>query len=99
MLFDQDARRQRLRRVIVSHGNRRLRDDRAAVEFTRDEMHGDARDLDAVRPGLALRVDARERRQQRWMDVENGVLEFVEERPAEKTHEAREAHQRHAAAA
>ena len=75
MLFDQDARGQRLGRVVVAHGHRGLQHDGAAVELGGHQVHGRAGDLHAVLERLPLRVDAGKRRQQRGMDVEDGGSE------------------------
>ena len=67
------------------HGHRRLRDDRAAVDVRRDEMHGAAVDAHAVGQRAPMRVQPGIRRQQRRMDVEHaaGVA------PNEARHRAR----------
>ena len=54
-------------------------------------MHGRAGDLDAVLERLALRVEAGERRQQRRVNVEDAHRKGVEQRLADKPHEAGEA--------
>ena len=82
MLFDEDARRQRLGGVTRLDRDRRLHDDRAGIELGRHEMDGDAGDVDAVFERLPLRVDARKRRQQRGVNVEDRVRKRVAERPA-----------------
>ena len=54
-----------------STGTAACSDDRPGVELLGDEVHRAARHLHAVRQRLPLRVDARERRQQRRVDVED----------------------------
>ena len=70
VLLDQNARGQRVLRVAGSHRHRRLQHDGTGVDALVDEVHGGARHLHAVLERLALGVQARERRQQRGMDVE-----------------------------
>ena len=53
----------------------RLHDDWAGVELRRHEVHGHAGDVDAVLERLPLRVDARKRRQQRRVNVEDRAAE------------------------
>ena len=60
----QDARRERLRRVVGLNRHRGLADDGSAVELTGHEVHRRPGHLDAVRQRLLLRVDAGERGQQ-----------------------------------
>ena len=97
VLLDEDARRQRLDRVVVEHRNRRLQDDRPAVELGGHQMHGRAGHPDAVLERLTLRVEAGKRGQQRRVDVEDAVRKRVEQRRADQPHEAGEADQLHAA--
>ena len=52
-----------------------LQDDRPRVDALVDEVHRDAEDLHAVVERLLDGVQARERRQQRRMDVEDAVGE------------------------
>ena len=53
--------------------DRALQDDRPGVDALVDEVDGDAEDLDAVVDRLLDRVETRERRQQRRMDVDHPV--------------------------
>ena len=96
VLFDQDALRQRRRRVLVEHRDRRLQNDGAAIELAGDQMNRRAADADAVRKRLRLRVHARKGREQRGMDVQDRVREFVEQRRTDQPHEPGQAHERHA---
>ena len=91
MLLDEDPRAQRVGRISVEHRHRPLNDDRSAIELRRHQVHGHAADLDAVLERLALRVDARKRRQQRRVDVQDGVRKRLEERRADQPHVAGQA--------
>src|SRR4051794_21189167 len=74
-----------------------LKDDRAAVDALVDEMHGNSGNLDAVVDCLLDRADARERRQQRRMHVDDLVWETADEDGREQLHEPCEHHQLRAA--
>src|SRR4051812_22185103 len=72
-------RPERLRRVAVEHGDRALRDHRAAVVLVADEVHAAAADLcAAVEHGavdtVAVHSAASERRQQGGVDVDHLAL-------------------------
>ena len=56
----QDARGQRLRRVVVGNRDRALHHDRPGVGFRNDEMHGSAGNLHAGFAGLTVRDRVRE---------------------------------------
>ena len=60
MLFDQDARRERRDGVAVENGHGRLQDDRTAIEFGRDQVHGRAAHANTMVERLTLRVETRE---------------------------------------
>ena len=75
-------------RVVVVYGHGGLHDDWPGVELWRHEVHGGARHLRAVREGLARRVRAGERRQQRRVDVENRVGKRVAECGPQASHES-----------
>ena len=66
-------------RCAVRQVDRALEDDRPGVDALVDEVDGDAEDLDAVGERLLDRADARERRQQRGMDVDDALGEAAEE--------------------
>ncbi len=61
--------------VVGEHGHGLLRHDRPAVEGRVDEVHGHAGDGHAGGERVADRVQARERRQQRRVDVEDPAVE------------------------
>ena len=61
--------------IAVEHRHGALDDDRAGVELRGHEMHGDAAHLHAVRERLLLGVKPGKRRQERRMDVDDGVWE------------------------
>ena len=48
MLLDQDARRERLDRIVREYRHGGLKHDRAGVEFLHDEVHCGTRYADAV---------------------------------------------------
>ena len=64
MLLFQDSRRQRLGVVVFMYWHDLLKDDRTAVEFSSDEMNGDACELHPMLPRLILSIDAGECREQ-----------------------------------
>ena len=94
MLFDQDACGERLRGVVVAHGHRGLQHDGAVIEPRGHQVDGRAGDLHAVLERLPLGIDAGERRQQRGVDVENGVRKRLEKRCSDEPHETGETHER-----
>ena len=64
MLFDQDALRQALRRIVLKDRHRPLQDDGAGVHsLIVDEVHGAAGDFHPVFDGLPLRAQPGERGQ------------------------------------
>ena len=93
MLLLEDPRGQRLHRVVVFHRHRALEQDWTAVQLPGDEVDGRAADLHAVVERLALRVHAGKGRQQRWVDVQDGVGERLEQRRADEPHETRKANE------
>lgn len=93
MLLDEDARRQRIDRVIVQHRHAALHDDRAAIELRCHKVHRHTGELYAVLERLSLRVDARKRRKERRMDIENGIRKRLEHGSADEPHEPSQADQ------
>ena len=71
-----------------STGTAACSDDRPAVEFGVDEMHGRAAHAHAVLERLPLRVEAGKRRQQRRMDVQDPFGKRLEQRRPDQPHEA-----------
>ena len=63
----------------IGKRERLLQDDRTAVDALVDEMNRDSHDLDPVRESLLDRLDAREGRQQRRVDVDDAPAEAVDE--------------------
>ena len=94
MLFDEDARGQRLGRVVVAHGHRGLQHDGAAVELGGHQVDARAGDLHPVLERLPLRVDARKRRQQRGCTLRMAFGNASRSGAPDEPHEAREAHER-----
>src|SRR4051812_32118553 len=66
---------------------RLLEDDRPAVDAFVDEMHRNSGNLDAVVDRLLDRADARERRQQGRMNVDDPVSEAGDEDRRQQLHE------------
>ena len=91
MFFDEDARGERLRRVVVEDGNGALRDDGAAVQSLVNEVDGAAAHFDAVGDGLSLRVEAGEGGEQTRMDVQDAPAKNFDEGGREHAHETGEA--------
>src|SRR6185369_17776410 len=61
MLLDQNARRERLDRIVLEYRHSGLKDDRTGVELLHDEMHRGTRHADAVVQSLALGVESAKR--------------------------------------
>ena len=97
MLFLQYPGGKGLRSVLGKHRNRGLRDDGAGIEALFHEMHGTAGILNAVLPSLVLRVEPRECRQQRRVNVQDLPMKFADEMAAQDPHVARKANQVHTA--
>jgi hypothetical protein len=79
MFLDEDPSRQGFNAVALENGNGGLQDDRAIVEPGRHEMDGGAGHADTVLECLTLRLEARERRQQRRMNVEDAIGKCLEQ--------------------
>src|SRR4051794_10863145 len=79
VLLLQDSRPKRLLGVAVQYRHAALHDDGAVVTIFVNEMHSAARDLNSVVERLLLRVQPRERRQQRRMDVQNAMRKSAHE--------------------
>jgi hypothetical protein len=93
MLLFEDPRRQLVRPIVIPYGYCILKNNRAAVELGGDQVNRDSRVFHAVLPSLVLRIHARERWKQRWVNIQNGVRESLDEDGAKPPHETREAHQ------
>jgi len=88
MLGRQHAPRERGLVVAGQHRHHRLRDDRPVVQFGADEMHRGAGHLATGIDRPAMRVQPRERRQQRRMDVEHPARVARHELRRQDAHEA-----------
>jgi hypothetical protein len=75
-------------RVVVANRHGRLQDNRTGVDTAVDEVHGASRDLDPVLKGLALRVQARERGEERRVDVHDALRESTEQDVPKDAHES-----------
>ncbi len=84
-----EAHQQRRLVVVGQDRDGLLGDDRAAVERRVDEVDGHAGHGDARREGVADGVQARERRQQRGMDVQHAAPERREHRPRRRRGDSR----------
>src|SRR5580700_8717959 len=73
--------------VVLLHGHRSLRDDRAGVRSRVDEVHRTARDADAVGEGLPLGVNARKGGKQGRMDVYHPRRKSFEKNVRQEAHE------------
>src|SRR6059058_1427928 len=93
MLFFQDSFRERSFRVVVFHRNDGLHDDGARVEVFVHEMHGAAGEFHPVFQRLALRFEARKRRQQRRMNIQDAIRKLGHEIGREQAHVAGKANQ------
>ena len=93
MLLDEDACRQGFGAVAVENRNRSLQDDRAIVEPGRDEMDRRTGYADAVLERLTLRLEARERGQQRRMNVEDAIGKCLEQPRSNQSHVPSKANQ------
>src|SRR5690625_2085840 len=85
----QDARRERVRAVLCQNRHRGLPDDGPAVHLGANEMHATPMQLDAGRQRACVGVQAREGRQQGWMDIDQAVVPARDEPGGEDAHEAR----------
>jgi hypothetical protein len=93
MLLFEDPRRQLVRTIVIPHGYRILKNNRAAVELGGYQVNRDSCVFHAVLPSLVLRIDAGERWKQRWVNIQDSVRESLDKDRAKQPHEAREAHQ------
>lgn len=72
--------------VSVADPDHVLRDNRPVVEHRRDVMAGGANDLHPARVRLMVRLRARERRQERVVDVDDPALPLVDKLRRENLH-------------
>src|SRR5579863_1109182 len=91
VFFLQNSGGQRVFGVVVCDGNDGLQDDGSGVEIFVDKMDGAAGEFDAIFEGLALRLEAGERREERRVNVEDATGEGGDEIRGEKAHVAGEA--------
>ena len=90
MLFDDDALRQPVTVVVFVHLHGPLNNDWTVVEFVVDQMHGAARHLDPVVRGLLLGVQARKRRQEGRVNVEDAIGKIIDKEVRQESHVAGE---------
>src|ERR1044072_7228835 len=93
VLLPQDAGGQAFRRVVRANRYRRLDHDRTVVELGADEMDRAAVQLHACGERARVGVEARERGQQRGMDIEHAALITGDETRREDGHETGEDHE------
>ena len=93
MLLFEDPRRQLVRTIVIPYGYGILKNNRTAVELGGYQVNRDSRVCHAVLPSLVLRIHARERWKQRWVNIQNSVRESLDKDSAKPPHESREAHQ------
>jgi hypothetical protein len=82
VFFGEDPRRQRLDRISVEHRDRRLKNDRTAVGFRRDDMDRRAGDAHSVVKRLPLRVKPGKPGQERRVHVQHQAGKRLEQRSA-----------------
>jgi len=97
MFLSENPRRERLVRISLEDRDSALNDDGAAIELRSHEMHSDTAHLDAMRKCLTLRIDAGERREERWMDIQDGIGIRLEQRRPDEPHIAGQTDKAHAA--
>ena len=93
MFLNEDARAQRLRRIVGHHRYGPLDDDRPVIELSGDQMDRDAGNCRPVLQRLAWRIDPGEGRQQGRMDIEDSVGKRLEQRRPNEAHVAGKANQ------
>ena len=91
MFLYQNSGRQRFRRIVFKYWYGSLNDDWTAIQLRGDKVHRYSTHPYPVLDCLTLRVQSRERRQQRGMDVENRIRELFDERGTDEPHESRKA--------
>src|SRR5438132_388693 len=79
--------------VVRSDGDRPLEYDRSVVRLLVDEMDGGACDLDSVRPGSGLGLEALERGKEGRVDVHDAQRKRLDERARDQAIESRKQHQ------
>jgi len=89
VLLGEDSLSHRLGIVIRSHRNGGLDNNGPVVHRRIHDVYRRAGDCDAVARGLRLGVRAGERRQQRWMDVQDPVRVAIDQRRRHDAIEAR----------
>src|SRR5918993_2213921 len=93
VLSFENSHRKRIDIVRVLHRYGVLQDNRTAVKLSGYQVDRRAGPLHPMFPRLILRIRSRERREQRWVDIDDSVREFIQEDWGEHTHEAGEAHE------
>ena len=93
VFLHKDTGAQRLGSVVAHDRNCPLNDDGAVVQLRGDQVNRDTSDPYAMFQCLTLRIDARKRRQQRWVDVQNRVGKSVQQRRPNQSHVTRQTHQ------
>ena len=81
---------QRLGRIVLQHGHALLDNDRPRIRARIHKMHRDPGHLAAIVQRLGPGVDARERRQQRGMDVQDAHRKRLQEPWLDDAHETRQ---------
>src|SRR5256885_2111130 len=86
VFFNENARGERVGRIVIKHRNDSLRDDRPAIQCLVNEMNCAAGELDSMLDGLTLRVESGKCRKQTRMNVEYAVAESLCEAGREQAH-------------
>src|SRR5688572_14031729 len=89
----EDARRQRVTRIVVEDGHGPLKHNRSGIKLAGDEMHGHSAHSDAMLERLTLGVNAGKGWQQSRVNIQYRVGKLVDQRGTDDPHEASEANQ------
>src|SRR5439155_5330528 len=93
MFFNQNARGQTFNCVALVNRHHTLRNDRSAIERLINKMNRAAGFFGALLERLPLRVEARKRRQQTRMNVQNATAIAVEKLARQHAHVASQTNQ------
>ena len=91
----ENALCERMGIILLQDWHGFLQDDDTVVQLLVNKVHSAARDLYSIVKCLLLRIEPREGRQQRWMDVKNALGKCLNKFCGEQTHIARQADKVH----
>lgn len=95
MLHAMHASQECLERIVRSNPNSLLQEDRTVVDVLINEMNRDTSDRGSPREGIVNGVDARERREQRRVDIQDAILESTDQHRGENPHKSCQADEPH----